>query len=112
MSRGFPVVVLENAAEPLLAADLVRIDRTSTIWRLPAHRSGEAERHMRPLSVVVVDVLGQEMIQVPGPEYDEVVEAFDLDALDQPFDLPSCASIPCVRFERVFRGEPCHAAFR
>lgn len=87
MSRGLPVVVLEHAAKPLPAANLVGHDRPGADrWR-GADRRGEAERGMRPLAVVVVDVLGQEMVQVPSPEHDEVVEAFGLDALDQSFDM-------------------------
>lgn len=84
MSRGLPVVVLENSAEALLAANL---DRPGADRRWPAHRRGEPERRMRPLAVVVVDVLGEQMVQVPSPEHDEVVKALDLDALDQPLDV-------------------------
>lgn len=62
MSRGLPVVVLENAAEPLFAADLARSDRPGADWRLPAKRRGETERHVRPLTAVIVDVLGQQMV--------------------------------------------------
>ena len=75
MSRSLPVVVLENPAEPLFAADFAWLDRCGAGGRLPAQGSGEGERHVRPLPVVVVDVLGQQMVHVPGSEDDEVLDA-------------------------------------
>lgn len=87
MSRGLPVVVPENAAEPLSAADFAGTERPSAGWWRPAHRRGELQGHVRPLAVVVGDVLGQQVVEVPRAEHDEVVEAFDLDALDEALDV-------------------------
>lgn len=87
MSRGLPVVVLENAAEPFLAADIPAADRPGANRRLPADGCGEADGRVRPLPVVVADVLAQKMVQVPRAEDDEVVQALDLDALDEPLDV-------------------------
>jgi hypothetical protein len=87
VSCGVPVVVLQDSAEPLSAADFVRLDWPSADRRLPACRSGEAQGRMRPLAVVVVDVLGQQVIEMPRAADDEVVEALSLNALDQALDM-------------------------
>lgn len=42
---------------------------------------------MGTLAIVVVDVLCQQMIEVPGSQHDEMIEAFQFDALDQPLDI-------------------------
>jgi hypothetical protein len=87
VSRGLAVVVLENPAEPLAAADFAGLDGPGAGGRLPVQGSGVCERHVRPFPIVVVDVLRQQVIQVPGAEDDKVVEALDLDALDQALDV-------------------------
>lgn len=86
-SRGLPVVVLQDAAEPLLAPDTAKLDRSGADRGSFSQRRGEPERRVRASAVVVVDVLVQEMIQMPGPEHDEVIEALGLDALDEPLDV-------------------------
>jgi len=87
VSRGPPVIVLEDTAEPLAAADVPTADRPGASRRRPTKRRGEPERRVRPLAVVVIGILAQQVVEVPGSEDDEVVEAFDLDALDQPLDV-------------------------
>ena len=88
MSRRLPVVVPDDAAEPLLAAELERLDPPGAGRRLSARGRGEAEGRMGTLPVVVgIDVLAQQVVQVAGAEDDEVVEAFGLDALQEPLDV-------------------------
>lgn len=87
VSRSPPVIGLENPAEPLSAPHFAGLERSGAGGRQSAHRRGKREGHVRPLPVVVVDVLGQQVVQVPGAQDDEVVEALDLDALDQPLDM-------------------------
>jgi hypothetical protein len=72
-SRGLPVIVLEDAAEPLLAAEPVWLDRPGAGGRLSACGHGESQRGVRPLPVVVaIDVLGEQVIEMTRAEDDEV----------------------------------------
>lgn len=87
MSRGRPVIVPDHAAEALAAADFAGLDRPGADGWLSPHRRGELQGHVRPLAVVVVDVLGEQVVQVPGSKNNEVVEALNLDALNQSFDV-------------------------
>lgn len=87
MSRDLPVEVFENPAESLTAANFAGLNRPDAGGRRSAHRGSEVQGHVRPLPVVVVDVFGQEMIEVARAQDDEVIEALDLNALDQPLDV-------------------------
>ncbi len=86
-SRSHPGVVLDDATEPLTAPDRASDNRPGPCFRSPAHRRGEPQRRMGPLPVVVIDVLSQEVVQVPGADHHEVVEALRADALDQALNV-------------------------
>lgn len=87
MSRGLPFIVPENPAETFAAADIAGVDRSGADRWQATDRCGELQGHVRPFPIVVVNVLGQEVVQVPGAQDDEVIEAFNLNALDQPLDM-------------------------
>lgn len=68
------------------------IDRNA-VWRIvlrfrpvPGERD-IPHRLMRALGVIVLDVLGNQVIEVLLAEHDEVVQRFLLQALDEPLDV-------------------------
>lgn len=42
---------------------------------------------MRPLGVVVLDILAHQVVEMLLAEDQEVIEAFDLDSLNKPLDI-------------------------
>lgn len=87
MSRGLPVVVLDDPAQSLLAPHLMGLDESSTGRRGSSRWRGEVQGRVRPLAVEVVDVLREEVVEVGSAEDDEVVEALGLNALEQPLHM-------------------------
>ena len=77
MSRGLPVEVLDHAAEALFAPHFAELDRPRSGGWLPPRRCGELQGRMQSLSVVVVGVFGQQVVQVARTENHEMVEALD-----------------------------------
>lgn len=79
-SRSGPLVMPQHPAQPLAADDL------SGAWRrCSRHRQRPVlHRLVRPLGVIVLDVLAADVVQVLPPEDDELVKAFLLDRLHEP----------------------------
>ena len=77
----------QHARQPRLALDLQRCIR----WRVhrESHltRSSVPNARVRPLGVVVGDVLVDEVIEVPLAHHDELLQALHLNALDDPFHV-------------------------
>ena len=67
----------------------------------PAARRLQAQRAVRPLRVVVVDVLGQDGAQVPLVQRDHVVEALPAEGADHPLGDRVGAGRPHRREHRL-----------
>src|SRR5439155_17741677 len=70
-SGGGSVVLVDKAAEPVAAADLVR---RRSFWSLDGFGCPEFEGTMRPLAVVVVDVDAEHAFEVTAVEDQQPVE--------------------------------------
>ena len=60
---------------------------TSVIVRRLLHNGTIPQPLMRPLGVVVLDVLANQIVEVLLAEHQEVIEALDLQRLNQPLDV-------------------------
>src|SRR4051794_15577129 len=78
-----PVVVPQQASQPLPADHLtvrIRTRRRRDEWRVTSAL-------MRPLLVVVREVLPHNVVKVFGPEDDELIQALLPDRLHEPLDV-------------------------
>ena len=96
-SRGTSFVVPEQPTQPCPTFDRDGVGRFAIrLWPVSCERN-VAQRLMRTLGVVVLDVLGDQVIEVLLAEYDEVVQRFLLQTLDEPVWSKSSLTISCYR---------------
>lgn len=81
-----PVVVPQHPAQPRAARHSTPTVRHPRRRRRARWRP-EFDRRVRPLPVVVPDVLGHQMVEVAGAHDEEPVEALDLHRLDESLDV-------------------------
>src|SRR5512146_1494479 len=77
-SRRLSVVALQQPAQPLAAVDNAFSRRRGLGFHDPA-----AERLVRPLQVVMLHELVDDVANVPLPEQDHLVQALALDGADE-----------------------------
>ena len=76
------MVVLEQPAEPSVAADLPRDSR----WR-SRHDRFVPKPLMWALIVIVLDILADQVVKMLPANWHEVIEAFSLERFDKPLDV-------------------------
>lgn len=74
--------MLQQPAETRAAADFAVVN-----WRRLTGDEPIPQPLLRPLLVIVLDVLPHQEVQVLLTEDEEVVDALDLNRLDEPLDL-------------------------
>ena len=87
--RRLPIIVLQQPAQPRLAANRrCAYRRFGGVLLAPflPHRHVIFDALVRPFTVVVFDDLLDEIVQMPLAETDEVVETFLPERLDESFD--------------------------
>ena len=77
--RSDPLKRLDQSAEMLAGDDLVELNRGVFRWRVGTSRRQVISAAVGAMIVVVIGELGDEMVQVPFPEGNEMVQAFALD---------------------------------
>ena len=84
-SSGGALVSLDQPTEPFVADDLIEYDRLIFRRRIGTGRRQEISRRMRSLSVIIANVLTDEIVEVLLATDQEIVQAFVLDRLDHSF---------------------------
>ena len=85
--RGCALVMPQHSSEPRPTLDRNAVWRITIRFRpFPGERN-VAQRLMRTLGVVVLDVLCNQIVEVLLAEHDEVIQRFLLQALNEPFDV-------------------------
>jgi hypothetical protein len=74
-SGGLAEVVSDDTTKPLLASHLAAYGRENLGWIPGLCRSVEPDPRVRSLPVAVIGKLEYEVVQVSGPEHDELIEA-------------------------------------
>lgn len=95
-SGSFTAVALQQAAEPLFAFHFSPQQHSAFALlplRLRSPAAAQFDKRLivhclvRPLHVVVLEPLGNQVVEVPLAQDHEVVEALLLNRLDEPFDI-------------------------
>jgi len=84
-SRSEAVVLVDESAEQIPAANIARADEDRLCGR--CDRGSEAEAAMGPAVVVVLDIDAERPLEMPPPLDERPVEALGPDRLDHPFGV-------------------------
>lgn len=94
-SSRCPRIRFQQSAKPLSAADFVELGNRRPGWfslflsavRLRRDQRLVLQALMRPFHVIVLQKLLAQVIEMPEPEHDKVIETFLLDRLDEPLGV-------------------------
>jgi hypothetical protein len=99
-----PLIRLQQPTQPRRATNVRQLEQFSTLRRT-AHQQFILSSLVRPLRVVVIQVLAAEYIHVLGPKDKNVVEAFLLDRLHESFERQHWLATRPVEHDVRFRQD-------